>query len=1084
MPLKANEIKLTGKTSPVVVDFELKEGDTLEFTVVDTKDNKKVAETTFTYEVAKAEKAVVSSIELKTTDNKTSAPSGEKIEFEATAFDQFKSPKADASLRWVVNGKEVTNAVGTVAGNKLTLTTTTPGEYKVQVFSTDNTKVKAEKTVTIGAADLKTLELKPEVTLKDEDVKVTDADKRFNKEELVIGTLTPNEGAALVASNVKFHVTTSDKNLTKDDIKVTATEAETKDGKKVIVVKATTTKAGSFQVTPFVGEEFTADKTVKASVSTTIATKVNAEIATIEDIKFDAKDLKAGTPVKKAIEFKNKHGEVLTAAQVQETVNVTSSNDTVLDNPTETSIVQGSKDVEGEDVNKTYITFTSKENAKGTTVLTIQAGAVVKTHTLNFVGATLTKIDAGSKVTGVVAGDDDSKAKYNEINFLDQDGKKMAPQTATVEVTNAKGEALPKDASLVKLGTATKDDKGEIKFNDNQPTTHAQILATDKVAQGTYNVTVTSKVKDTNGKDVEVKGSFQVVVDAARAAKTVEVTAKAPTVTVAGTTTLTIVPKDQYGEFIAVTPEVKGDEFVTGGKVTAIDKEGKVTAIDKDIVAYQVTVTGAKKGTGTVKVDVKDTKGAVLATGSQSIKVDSVGNVIESVEIEEVKEVQSTNKAEATVELKATGKDAAGNDVAIAKDDLTWSIKSVKDADGKEVKLNAQGQVLDKEGQVVADQTVTINEDGKLTVSKGLTVEVEAEVTSANQKKATTVVKFEGADAVYTKDLAVATVKLGTTGQEIKAKDLEDKGLKLTFSKDSIVTADNTAKITVTFTGVNQYGETYEFKGADELTVATEDRSVAKAEAGAKGAVTLTVADMVQEGDKTFINVTAGKDTVKLEVTVSKEVADLVAAKQALAKAEKAVTDATTAKTTAEGAVKTAQDALTKAEDAVQPTEAQAKAIKDAEQAVAEAEQKVTAVKTSITPEGNLGKAVTEAAAALKTAEEKAVTEDYTQEAKDKDIKEAKAELEAAETAVTEAAASIAEGGELAKKVADAQAALDEAKAAVKPTEAQAKAIKEAAAKLEAAEVAKTKAEADLKAAEAAKIKAEADLKAAGGTIS
>lgn len=865
MPLSttdgSEEIEVNGKT--IDVDFALTEGDTLEFTIVDTKDNKKVAETTFTYEVAKVEKAVVSSIELTTTDNKTSAPSGETIEFEATAFDQFKSPDTAADLRWFVNGTEVTEDVN---GSKYTLDVKTPGEYKVEVFSGDNTKVKAEKTVTIGAAELKTLELENEVEV--EDVEVTATDERFNNEELVIGTLTPNEGAALVASNVKFHVTTSDNNLTKDDIQVTAEEAENADGEKVILVKATTTKAGSFQVTPYVGEEFTADKTVKAFVSTTVATKVNPEIATIEDITFDAKDLKSGTLVKKAIEFKNKHGEVLTADQVKNSISLTSSNTDVLKSEG-IDIVQGSKDVEGEDVNKTYITFTSVAEAKGTTVLTIQAGAVVKTHTLNFVGATLTKIDAGSKVTGVVAGDDESKAKYNEINFLDQDGKKMAAQEATVEVTNAKGDPIN---NLVKLGTVTENDKGEITgFNVNEDApTHAQILAdNEELPQGTYNVTVTSTVEDAKGNDVDVKASFQVVVDAAREVKTVEVTSKTSTLTLEGTTTLTIVPKDQYDDIVTDAKEnleVTGDEFVEKtGEVTAIDKDGKeVTGTEKadlaKIVAYQVDVKGAKKGTGTVKVDVNDGE-EVIATGSQSIKVDSVANVIEEVEVEAVEEVNNSGDGESEVTLKATGKDAAGNDVSIATEDLSWSVKSVKNDEGEVLTADAAGNLTDAKGNSAGKVNID-PATGVLTASKGITVEVEVQVTTANQKTATTTVKFNAEESKFAKDLALSTIQHGSSEAE---KVEGDDALKITFDAEEETTSVD--DITLTFTGVDQYEKV--IKDVQDVQLSTGDRSVFTVAADA-----LTIS-AVDAGTATLY-AKAGNETLEIEVTVTEAAAKAI----------------------------------------------------------------------------------------------------------------------------------------------------------------------------------------------------------------
>ena len=440
MPLTTNtEVTRAGDT--VTVTKALKEGDTLVITVIEKDGEKVIAKTPLTYEVAKAEKAVVKSITLKTTDNKTSVKSGEEVEFTAELFNQFKSPMPikDGDIRWVVNGVAKDDTGATFKLNEKA-----PGEYKVQAFSTANSKVVAEKTVTVGAAELTSITFANTVT----DVEgVTVTKDKFNNEALVLGTLTQNDGAALLPSNIKFHVTSTDSALKAEDIKVTAEEVTNKDGKKVVIVKATSTKAGTFQVTPYVGDAVDADKVVKTTFSVT--TTVNPKVATISDVTFDAAELKVGQDIYKEVVLKNKHGEVLTADQAK--VSVSASDTTVV---TESTIVQGDdKAVKGQDKNKTYLKI--KATNPGTSVITLQAGDVVKTTTVKFATPTLTTIKvADSKITDVVAGDQAAgKYKLTKVSYLDQDGKEMTPvedEKAKITVKDSKGELL--DGSEITAG--------------------------------------------------------------------------------------------------------------------------------------------------------------------------------------------------------------------------------------------------------------------------------------------------------------------------------------------------------------------------------------------------------------------------------------------------------------------------------------------------------------------------------------------------------------------------------------------------------------------------------------------------------
>ena len=881
MPLLEDELELT-TADTVKVKKSLKKGDVVALTFVAKANDKEIAKSTLSYEVVEFAETVASSIELSTVENKTSVPSGESIEFEAKVLDQFKTPKT-ADIRWVVNG-----VAKTTTDSTFELTEKTPGEYKVKAFLANNSKVVAEKTVTIGAAKLTDVKFDATVT-NVEDVKVT-AD-RYNNEELVLGTITPNEGAALVASNVNFNVTTTSSSLKAEDIKVIAEEMTNKDGKKVIVVKAKTTKAGTFQVTPFVGDQFTAEKTVKGTAFA-VVTKTNPEVAAMSNVVFSAAELKVGQDIYKEIVLTNKHGEVLTASEAA--VKATSSNQNVV-NDDAVEVVQGNKAIAGQDVNKTYVKV--KAAAAGTTVITLQVGEVVKTNTLKFVAPTLTTIKvADNKITDVVAQDTADKAKFTKFTMLDQDGKEIAGATApTVTVKKADGTVVESTSDLVSF-VAVKEVKGKLVVNEdvNAKTDHLQVLP-GNIDKGTYTVTLSSVVEEEGKEDRTVSASFQVVVGEKRAAKTITLSPKATTVTVDGTTELVINSKDQYGQFIeADAIKVAGDEYVTADEtaVIALNKDGNKAEGTDEVVAYKVVVTGTKAGQGTIKVSIVDGE-TTLATASQSFTVASVGEVVESVEIVETKLVDSKKVASETattadVTLEAFGKDKLENKVAINAADLTWSVKSVKDAKGEALKVNTDGTLTNAKGEFLlvdgtyaatGDKVVVSVTGNELTVTKNATVDVEVAVKTANQKVATSVVKFNGEGSKFVSGLAVFNAKfIGLVEDEatVAVKDLTDAGLKLSFKPEQ-VTAGTIGDIVLTFTGVDQFGNAMETEtaGTVEVSATTSNRGAVKVKsAGSTSTLTL---EAVAEGTAT-IYVTVGETTLPIEVTVSKEVIDAVKA--------------------------------------------------------------------------------------------------------------------------------------------------------------------------------------------------------------
>ena len=865
MPLSTTESskEIEYKDGNVTVTKELKQDDVLEFTLTNTKGDKELAKTPFTYTVIKGEASVVDSVTLKA--DKTSVAAGEKIVFTADVRNQYKSPVTGEQVRWVVNGK-----VQDQNAQTFTLDAKEPGEYKVQVFSTTNSKKQAEKTVTVGAAALKTLAVEALTVPEQKEVKSSD----YNNEAHVIGKLEVNKGAALLPENVKFHVTTTGEGLTKDDIEVTAekvTVGKDADAKEIIVVKAVTSKAGTYKVTPFVGEEFTAKEVIPATEQT-VTTTINTKVASISDITFDAKELKVGQEVKKEIVFKNKHGEVLTKEQAKAKVSATGD---VFGN-LENAIQQGTKATN--DADKTYLVL--KADKAGKTQVTVQSGDVLKSYTLEYKGAELTKVTAGADVTGVVAGDrgvntdHNEKAKYNELTFLDQDGKafkldKDAKITLEATGKDKDGKKLESVtvADFATLGTFTpaKDDKTPAEFKgatkpNNSDASHVQILPATNVVEGTYKVTV----KVAQG-EKEATASFNVEVGAERAAKTVELKTEQTTVVLNGKTTTMITVKDQYGALVSDAKDnievVANNQNVTVGAVTEvkkseIDKTVKADSTEDTVVGYKVELTGKAKGTSEITVNVKgeDAK-TVLATAKQSITVDAADKLIDSVEIKDVENLSSGSEGGLTNEqLEAEVKDASGNVIAVDPEELSWKIKSVKDAKGNVLTIGKGGAVTGPAGVVIpADAKVELSKDGKLTVSEGLTVEVEVTVETQNFKSDTKVISVNGEAPKYVSGLKVATVNT--------QKDFENEGLE--------VVTNDLGVVTFTFTGVDQYDA--DFPIVDGIAANSGDDSALKVSVDtttdAKG--TVTVKAESAEGGNVYVKV--GNDILTIKVAVSDE---------------------------------------------------------------------------------------------------------------------------------------------------------------------------------------------------------------------
>ncbi|WP_161952358.1 Ig-like domain-containing protein [Metalysinibacillus jejuensis] len=186
----------------------------------------------------------------------------------------------------------------------------------------------------------------------------------YNNEEGIVAVLKANpEGAALKAADVKFDVKPG-KGLTKEDITVTAEEitvGKGDDAKKHIVVKATTKKAGTYTVTPFVGEAIDAEKVAKGT-AIEVKTTLNPVVESFEIEPVKENEVNVNGTVTKALTFKNKHGEEIKVDKSK--VTVKSSDDDVA-----TAVAE---DKEG----NATIKLTGK--AEGDVTVTVVAGKVSK----------------------------------------------------------------------------------------------------------------------------------------------------------------------------------------------------------------------------------------------------------------------------------------------------------------------------------------------------------------------------------------------------------------------------------------------------------------------------------------------------------------------------------------------------------------------------------------------------------------------------------------------------------------------------------------------------------------------------------
>lgn len=848
----------------VEINKDLVEGNVVSLTFTNKIGDNTVVVGTVTYTVIKAEDAVattISNMVAKYSNTQNNHTSGnvatevlpdDQITLNVDVKDQFNNPLSAPAVRWVVEIGDtlIKQADGTTAipvvsdaNGTFVFTAKNAGKVRISAYIANGEKVTYE--VTIGAKALTSL------TVGSQDNAI------YNQDQEIVGVIAPNEGAAVTPAQIKFDVkaTKTNVDVTPADVTVSArlrgeVDADATDANKnEIVIVAKSTKEGRYTITPYVGESL--EKATAKASAFDVTTTIDQTVASIDAISFNGTELKVGKDVVKDIVFRNKHNEVVIVEDA-------------------TVVVTPSQGMQTADVAKTQDgkknTLTLNASAAGSYQVTVENNKVFRSYTLTFAAPVFTSINAGADLTGVVAGDPDGKAKYQKVSFLDQDGEAMnvAKSGLAVSVTGPNGQALAAGdvSKLVKLAkTYSVSDAGVITYEeatlDTDNVVAYKVLADASLAQGTYTVKI-AKAGNAN-----IADTFTVTVGAARVAKTVDVTPVATKVALNGQVTVKIVPKDQYGEFMAVgtgaLEVVPGANF-TASSVTAVNKDGGAVDQTHPVAAYVVTLTGATKGTNDVVVNVKDGE-TVLATNKVSMTVDSVASLINSVVVDTtgIKALYSTEAADpADITLRAIAKDVNGAVVPVSNNDLTWTVKSVT------------GKVGDVDATVASVGTIGLH-TGVFAPVQNFKGSVTFEVQTANLKTATITLNFDKADET---PVTGTTAIVNPVEDMVVDADANKAGIQVAL--DGVGTADAEANGAITFklTAKDQYQNDFVVDlTSSNIIVLADDSSVVRPMVNTTNeTITLTALS----AGTANVYVQYNGDTIKLEVAVNQAAVDAV----------------------------------------------------------------------------------------------------------------------------------------------------------------------------------------------------------------
>ncbi len=819
--LVTTEVAFTAGNQYVELKKTLVANDIVTVTFTKTVGQQIVTLGSLNYTVAPGTASVATTFTV--TANKTSIAAKESITLTAVLRDQYNNPMniGNGTIRWVLKKAGITEQ--TVDGNGTqSFTLNSAGEYTVQAFVVAKSTLNQTVSITVGPVALSTLTCTTE-----------NPGAMYNQDTYKVYKIEQNTGAILTPEMIKFKITPKTDGTTVDDITVSAALRGGTTNASDIVISIKTTKTGTYEIIPYVGTSFTDVNKVAAS-GFSVTTNIDQTVKTIDDITFTDTELKTGKDITKEVTFKNKHGEIVVPAVQDVSIGIVPSAGL-----TASAIVADGK-----------FKVTFKADQAKTYNVTIAKGDIFKAYTLTFVGPTITTINPGANITGVVAGDPESLAKYQPVKFLDQDGIEMnvAKSGLVVTVTTPGGTDLANAGDLVNLcktyavtnGVATGDLAG-----DSDNVVAIKVLPKVTLAQGTYTVKIATT-------PAGVSGTFTVAVGAARKVNSLSVDKTSATMAVGASQEFILKPVDQYGAPITTTLVAISSSSTVAEAPTefkGIDSKGNVTSTPAAIVGYKTSITAVAKGNATITFTA--TPAAITAT--TVITVDSIGSLVDSVVIDKttLKSLYSTETTNAAINLgdKVKAYNASQAQIPISPADIGWTVANVTPATG-------------------STGTAIVNTAGVATADKGFkgTATIKAQV---GLKSDTVTLNFSN---------AAPTPVAGTT-TIYNAKDIDSdsstEGIQIAINGKSETNApgkdgEKNGVVAIQLEAQDQYGNIItpvSFTPA-ELSVVTDDSSVLEINTSGSAIIiaakTVGTAHVVinYKGDEIVLAVTVTQDGV------------------------------------------------------------------------------------------------------------------------------------------------------------------------------------------------------------------------------
>ncbi|MEQ6854541.1 hypothetical protein AAHH17_08700 [Lysinibacillus capsici] len=859
MPLidgTGEEIAITADGT-VTIKRSLVEGDKLAIKVSSKDGDKVLGTTTIEFTVTKATSLVPTSVAgVKATVNgtvPTAVVAGETVTLTPDVRDQ-NNTAISADVRYVVTaGADLLSAgsANTKLGNDLktidkassgsiTFEAVKPGTVTIDVFNVKN-GAKYTYTVEVGAKKLATI------------TNPTSA-SGFNNEEIKTAAVTATAGAAFTPEMIKFNITDANGNAT-TDVNVTAQyKGGTGNDKNDIILVAKTTKAGSYKVTPYVGESFTAAEAVKGQ-TLTVTTTLNPVATAIDTITVGA--VKVNTPVTKEIVVRNKHNEDIT----KEVLNKISF-DVYKDGAKVDLGVTVSDPTLNETTKKYEVKFNATADGDYTVRAYVEGSAAAQDIAVSAEVTKLSSINLGQDIyEGVISNDD---AYYQIITAKDNKGDNILPTGAESWTVKSKIGSDAENTINGAIQFVKKNDKGVWVESTGHADAEAIALKVDTKDPALNNFTADKTVTYTVSTAVDsttVTDSINVKVKSKRAVSTIEVAPATVQAGLGATATVKVTPKDQYGKVVAdldvsaFNITSSDDGIVNDGTVsgwTAKGADGKSVSSTNPVAYYEFTVNTVASGTAQLTIakatdaTVKSVVNVTVAPASDLVK----SFTITGANIENGTPKYKVNNSTTDLKLSVDAKDANGNSVAVKASDIIWTSNHAS-------------------LQVANDGTVTVDTSEISGDAKNQEVTVTAEVFGVEQT-----IKF-----VVSKEDAVAQPGTFVLKQAGSVTDLtkvdgdaKTAGIQIYLDGKNEDGEAEDGTIVLTYNAVDQFGKLVSLAG----TATSYNTEIATVSAFASETITVTP---VKAGSTKVSAKLPDNQTVVLDIIVTEENAKVIANK-------------------------------------------------------------------------------------------------------------------------------------------------------------------------------------------------------------